>query len=203
MSQKKEQIVTWFERSRNLYIIREMWKIFSGKPMDVLYKGIGINNSDYGSFIRNESEFSHADNRIAKNKKKIEQMGFSYGWVYGTKNLDDQSFMVNEAEWKVLLKGSKENEHYKEIKKKADLAICGIKNDGEDLEAFKLYKVIEQYNPNLIARDLKKYLERIDVNTLLEEDIKSISDLESQLENFLLDVKAIKRCMEIRKRARR
>ncbi|ODR36377.1 hypothetical protein [Eisenbergiella tayi] len=203
MSQKKEQIVTWFERSRNLYIIREMWRTFSGKPMDVLYKGIGINNSDYGSFIKNESEFVHANNRIKNNQKKIELMGLSYGWVYGTKNLDDQSFMVNETEWKILLQGNKENKRYKEIRKKAALAICGIKNDGEDLEAYKLYKVIEQYNPALIARDLKKYLEKIDVNTLLEDDIKNICDLENQLENFLLDVKAIRRCLEIRKRTRR
>lgn len=190
----------WLHRSENLYIMKEIWKLFSGRPMTEYYKLLGIKDSDYSAFMKHEDKNAFATRKIEKQKDKIEKAGFDYNWFTGEVILNDQFSEVNDKQWDNLFK---EADSDKNIEKKIGIYVAAVYGDyGKSLEYYKVYKVVTRHNPNRVASELKKYLEDIDTSKLLEEEIDNILKLEKTMEEFLADIKAIKRCLQIKKRTK-
>lgn len=190
----------WLHRSENLYIMKEIWKLFSGRPMTEYYKLLGIKDSDYSAFMKHEETNAFATSKIEKQKDKIVKAGFDYNWFTGEVILNDQTSGVDDKQWERFFRDAKS---CKNVEKQIRIYIDELsEGDRGNWEYYKVYKVIIGYNPNKVARELKKYLDDIDTSKLLEEEIDNILKLEKTMEEFLADIKAIKRCLQIQKRTK-
>lgn len=190
----------WLHRSENLYIMKEIWKLFSGRPMTEYYKLLGIKDSDYSAFMKHEEQNAIATRKIEKQKDKIVKAGFDYKWFTGDIILNDQFSEVDDKQWYNFFE---EADSDKGIEKEIGKYVAAVYGDyGKVLEYYKVYKVVTRYNPNRVANELRKYIEDIDTSKLLEEEIDNILKLEETMEEFLADIKAIKRCLQIQKRTK-
>ena len=195
----------WVVQSQNLYIMRKIWSEYSGRDIDAFYKIIKISNSDYSLFIRKREKASYANKKIAKRKEKILAAGFKYEWFTGEIPLCDAGFKITTQEWLQFVLAKRGNDIYKSVESKI------VKNYREAIsdqlsdrlrEVLEVSKRIKKHDPKNVARQLKMYLDDIDVGSLSEKEIDELMLLSEQMQEFIEDIKAIKRYNEIMNRAK-
>lgn len=186
----------WIVRSQNLYIIRELWKMWSDKDVTVFYKMIGIDDTSYSAFIRNYEKREEADRKIAKRREKIITQGFRYEWFTGEIELFDQSFQITDKIWLAFIHSNRFDDVYNRVN---EIIKNRIKYPSSDsmMEYYKVYKAVHKYNYKVIMKQIEKGMEEIEVGKLSADAIKDMLVLTEKMEQFIADVKAVHRYHEI------
>lgn len=189
----------WIVRSQNLYLIRELWKMWSGKDVTAFYKLIGIDDTSYSAFIRNYDKNEEADRKITKRQEKIIHAGFQYKWFTGEPELFDQTFQITDKMWLAFIHSDRFNEVYNSVNEIIKDRIKFPSSDKE-MEYYKVYKAVYKYNYKAMVKQIEKGMEEIEVGKLSADAIKDMLVLTERMEQFIADVKAVHRYYEINSR---
>lgn len=186
-------------RSQNLYLIRELWKMWSDKEVTVFYKMIGIDDTSYSAFIRNHEKMEEADRKITKRKEKIILAGFQYEWFTGETELFDQTFRITDKMWSAFIHSGRFDEVYNRVN---EIIKNRIKYPSSDntMEYYKVYKAVYKYNYKVIMKQIEKGMEEIEVGKLSKEAIKDMLVLTEKMEQFIADVKTMEHYYDIQSR---
>lgn len=189
----------WMIKSQNLYIIRELWKMWSDKDVAVFYKMIGIDDTSYSAFIRNYDKREEADRKITKCKDKILHAGFEYKWFTGETELFDQTFGITDKIWSAFIHSSRFDKVYNRVHEIIKNRIK-VPSSDEEMEYYKVYKVVYKYNYKVIMKQIEKGMEEIEVGKLSKDAIKNMSELTKKMERFIADVKTMEHYYDIQSR---
>lgn len=146
--------------------------------------------------IKHPETDAEAIHKIEKNKKRIQDAGFKYEWFTGEISLCDNLFLIKESEWKAFANAKRGTNIYNNVDDKIYEHIKIVKSEPQ--RAYhSVYRAIRTYNPNGITNDLNKYITAIDLSSVSERDINGLVALADKMEQFISDVRAIKRYYEI------
>ena len=186
----------WIVRSQNLYIIRELWKMWSDKDVAVFYKMIGIDDTSYSAFIRNYDKREEADRKILKRKEKIILAGFQYEWFTGEIELFHQTFRITDKIWLAFIRSGRFDDIYNKVYEIIQNIIKSPNSD-RNMAYYKVYKAVYKYNYKVVMKQIEMGIKEIEVGKLSADAIKDMLVLTEQMEQFIADVKAVQRYYEL------